>query len=179
MRIFPNERERSAEVQHSRAAEFDFASRIYDYWMTRDLGRGLESSPLPPNVITLFLALRVQLGRQFRSVYDDCRRCEASIASIIARSLFETSLAFFFIIKPDVYVTPAISMKNGKPKRDQHGNPIYHAKVSPTQNRATDCQRRCELTYTLSAGKSHESATSRSALQGQNLRPAAADCNPS
>jgi len=50
------------------------------------------------------MTLNVQTCRLFRSIIDDCSRCESYTANILSRSLFETIVALQFILKSRVYI---------------------------------------------------------------------------
>jgi hypothetical protein len=77
MREFPGEEQRSAEVQENLAPAFELAEGLYSFWLTAEKDRWLAKSALPPLGIHLTMLLDVQALRLFRSVIEDCRRCEA------------------------------------------------------------------------------------------------------
>src|SRR5258708_1305400 len=96
MRAFPGEVESSAEMQQNLAAWFDLAGRIHNFWLTYP--KDEPKTKLPRLVVSVAEMLDVQAMRQFRSVVEDCRRCEAFNANIIARSMFETVMAQRFVL---------------------------------------------------------------------------------
>jgi hypothetical protein len=110
---------------------FDLAEAIYNSWLTHPKGRWIQQSKLSNRVVTLAILLDVQACRLFRSVVEECRRCEGLNASILARSLFETVLAQRFILarRVRIIVEPRLDEKTGAPKMVA-GKPDYMAKPS-------------------------------------------------
>jgi len=99
MRDFPQTEQRTDAVRRQFSEELEFASRMFSYWMDEPKDRWLEESPLPP-IVTHFLRLvDVQVCRQFRSIILLCQNGEAMNASVIARSLYETVLVGYFLLK--------------------------------------------------------------------------------
>jgi hypothetical protein len=121
MRAFPNERERSFEVQQCLATQFDLCESMHNFWLCHDKDRWLKECKFPPIVSTVASILDVQVSRLFRSVVEDCRRAEAHNASILCRSLFETVLAQDFVLAKRVLIVvyPVLNKGDGKPKVDK------------------------------------------------------------
>jgi hypothetical protein len=132
MHRFAGEEERSALIQEHLAARFDLAESLYNVWL--DMDRNKWTKNIPPASATLALILDVQACRLFRSVIEQCRRCEGYCASILTRTLFETMLGVGFLLKKDVriIVEPIL------PKGAAPGTPTnkYGAKIkSKSSNR--------------------------------------------
>jgi hypothetical protein len=115
---------KARSICNALAAEFAFADRLHRYWLRRHeatlLGAGL-SFVVGVNVHLL----NVQALRLFRSVVDECQRCEGFSANILARSLYETLLAVRFILKQRLRIIA--TGKNGK----------YRATLPSKGNRGT------------------------------------------
>lgn len=131
---FPDEDKLSAEVQARLAAEFDFARRLYGFWIRHPKDEWLDKSRLPGHTLDLAMLLNVQLYRQFRSVHDECCRCEAFSASIVGRSVFETIVALLFVLKPRVHIVVAPVIKNGIHAHTAGGVPKWSAKPPSKKN---------------------------------------------
>jgi Family of unknown function (DUF5677) len=104
IREFPDENERVHDLESNLARQFEFAERFYRFWLERPKDRWLSRSNLPENSLHLAMLLNIQACRQFRSMVEECRRGEAFCANIIARSLYETTLALLFVLKPRVRI---------------------------------------------------------------------------
>jgi hypothetical protein len=128
MHPFPDEEERRAEVTETLAPRFDLAEAAFNVWLTHPKDRWIAKSSLPSIVVNLAIALDVQACSLFRSVIEECRRCEGFNAGILARSLFETILAQQFVLskRVTIVVEPAMT-KSGSPKMSG-GKPVYCAK---------------------------------------------------
>jgi Family of unknown function (DUF5677) len=114
MHSFAREDERSSLVQANLADHFDFAEALFNFWL--DQGKNRWDHTVPIESANLALILDVQACRLFRSVIEDCRRCEAFNASIFARTLFETVLAVAFLLNKDVrIIVEAVVDKCGVP----------------------------------------------------------------
>src|SRR6266404_7181569 len=98
MHLFPGEERRSVEAQKNIEHLLNVAEALHNFWLDHPKDMWLERSTLPHRVVNLAAVLDVQASRQFRSVIEECRRCEASNANIVARSLFETVLAIRFVL---------------------------------------------------------------------------------
>src|SRR5882724_3265409 len=123
MRQFPTEESRSTEVQQDLAPYFTLAERIQNFWLTQ-ARTDVASSKVSAFVYNVATSLDIQAMRQFRSVVEECRRCEAFVANIIARSIFETILAQRFILARRLCIVV-------EPKTDKHGRPEFFADGSP------------------------------------------------
>jgi hypothetical protein len=102
-------------VQQNLADLFDLAESLFNYWLDQDKNHWRAGVPL--DSANLALILDVQAIRLFRSIVNDCRRAEASTASILTRTLFETVLAVLFLLKKDVriIVEPVVCPENAIP----------------------------------------------------------------
>lgn len=118
MRDLPGTEKRVNEVRHRFTKELDFASRIFSFWMDQSREDWLRASELPPLVQYLTRLLDIQNCRQFRSVIGLSSAGEALNAGVIARSLYETTLKLFFLIKPDfsIAVVPLEDKRSSEPK---------------------------------------------------------------
>lgn len=112
---FPDEATKSAAVQADHAKAFELAEQMLDYWVALSKG-ALTDSTLPAHAVELALIMDIQAIRQFRTALEECKRCEASCAAIIARSLFETAMALMFVLKTDVRIKLVADVKNGNTK---------------------------------------------------------------
>lgn len=131
---FPGEEELSNDVHRFLATEFDFARRLYGYWVTHPKDIWLSKSTLPGHTLDLAMILNVQLYRQFRSVYEECSRCEAFCGSIVSRSLFETVIALLFALKPRVNIIVEPVMQNGAQIQTASGVPKWRAKPTSAKS---------------------------------------------
>jgi hypothetical protein len=104
MEPFPKEAEQVDAILASLATEFDIAERLYRYWLRTPKDSRLNSSILSPHVIDVAMLLNLQALRLFRASVELCQRSEAFAAGILTRSLFETLLALFFVLKRRVCV---------------------------------------------------------------------------
>jgi hypothetical protein len=115
MRKFPGEEQQSVEVQKGLAAAFDLAEAMFKFWLTQEKAERVGKQTLPPLAIYLALMLDVQATRLFRSVIEECRRCEAFSASILSRSLFETILGDGFLLLKRVRIIVESRGPSGSP----------------------------------------------------------------
>lgn len=127
---FPNEGERSAEVQTVLAQQFELAEAMYNVWLTHDKDRWYAKSKHPRQILVAAMMLDVQACRQFRSIVEECRRGEGFNASIICRSLYETVLAQMFVLAKRVRIIVAqrVDKKTKVPIVDSAGNPVFGAR---------------------------------------------------
>lgn len=98
MQKFPDEAEAGARVQDCLSDAFQLAESLLNVWLTHDKDRCLRNSNLPDVVLLMGMALDVQACRLFRSVIEECKRCEAYTASILTRTLYETVLGTGFVL---------------------------------------------------------------------------------
>jgi Family of unknown function (DUF5677) len=101
---FPGFKRRTEAVQEQNKAAFDLARRMLSSWVYRPIDKWFDKADLPGEVKSLSYALRVQACRQFRSVIESCKDCEGENAGIMARSLFETTLAIYYLLAPKFHV---------------------------------------------------------------------------
>jgi len=80
---FANEDEWSAEVQKNLAAAFDLAQGLFNFWLTAEKDAWVAKTTLPPLGVSLAMMLDVQALRLFRSVVEQCERCEGFCACIL------------------------------------------------------------------------------------------------
>src|SRR5262249_40255969 len=104
MRGFPLEQKRSSEVQKNLASAFDLSEAMFNFWLVQEKDHWIGKSTLPPLAIYLAMMMDVQACRLFRSVIEECRRCEAFSASILSRALFETILGDGFLLMKRVRI---------------------------------------------------------------------------
>src|SRR4051812_47738043 len=97
---FANTERRTEDIHGQYHAEFEIAARMFSVWMNRTWSRSLSRSELPVQTLYLSMLLNVQVCRQYRTIVELCKTCEAHNASIVARSLFETVLAAYFLLAP-------------------------------------------------------------------------------
>jgi Family of unknown function (DUF5677) len=88
--------------------EFDFAERLYRFWIRRYCSE-LERSDLPPRVISVGVLLTTQACRLYRSIIVECRRSEGLCANLLARSLYETLISLRFVLKRSLRIIVAPS----------------------------------------------------------------------
>jgi hypothetical protein len=98
MQQFPDEEKRSVEVGRSLTEAFDLAEAMVNVWLTLEKDKCCLKSTLPSQTLLFAIALAVQACRLFRSVIEECKRCEAYSASILTRSIYETVLGDAFIL---------------------------------------------------------------------------------
>jgi hypothetical protein len=110
---FAREQERSAEVQATLADLFNLSEAIYNLWLDQD--KENWTCKIPNESANLALTLDIQACRLFRSIIEDCQRCEAFSASILARTLFETVLGVAFLVKKDVRIIVEPVFPRGSP----------------------------------------------------------------
>jgi hypothetical protein len=125
------EEERIEEVLLLLSKQFEFAERLYQYWRLSRKRVSVPVSRLPGQVSDLAMLLNVQACRQFRSIVEECRRCDAFCGGILARSLYETTLALLFVLKPHVRILlEPILDRQGQHDRDGNGVLRYRAQTS-------------------------------------------------
>jgi hypothetical protein len=95
-------------AQADLSTEFDFAERLYRFWMRRYCSE-LERSDLPPRVITVGVLLTTQACRLYRSIIEECHRSEGLCANVLARSLYETLISLRFVLKRSLRIIIAPS----------------------------------------------------------------------
>src|SRR5271157_3813885 len=100
MSLFPDDRRVADEIRDHLTSHFDYAHRLLRYWVNADKDSGFARSKLPVIVLRATLTIGVKVSRQFRSVIELCERGEAADGAVISRSMFETSLAAHFVLKP-------------------------------------------------------------------------------
>jgi hypothetical protein len=109
MLTFPGQDERAAEIRHDLAKEFDFAERVFEFWMRALKDEWLAKCSLPPIVTRgTAMPLNTQACRLFQSLLECCNRADAFSADILARSLFETLLATCFVLQKEFSYLPAL-----------------------------------------------------------------------
>jgi hypothetical protein len=108
------------------ASEFEFAERIYRFWQQRYRAE-LEHSDLPSRVSTVAILLTTQACRLYRSIIEECRRCEGFSANVLTRSLYETLIALKFVVKKSVRIIVAPTVP---------GADTYSARPPSRNNRA-------------------------------------------
>jgi hypothetical protein len=130
MLYYPGQDEQSFRIQQQLSAEFNFAQRLFNSWRSRPKNRWIIASPLPDIVKNVAVMLDQQAIRLFRSVVELCVNGEATSATILARSLFESTLALYFVLKPRICIPvfPVLD-KSQKPKPN-----AWHASIS-TKNK--------------------------------------------
>src|SRR5262245_56178694 len=99
MLAYPDQDERSAEIRNRFGDELRVAEGVFDFWLKLKKDKWLKRSRLSWRVKHVAMLLNMQACRQFRSVVELCKISEAFNASIIARSLYETALATYFVLK--------------------------------------------------------------------------------
>lgn len=123
---FPGEEFASKLVQHQFARQFEYAHRVLRFWLNSFNTRAFTKSPIPSDTAKLTTALHAQICRQFRTILEECSRCETAGAEITARCLFEGVLALIFLTQPNVHViTYPLLDKQGKQKQTQSGLPRW------------------------------------------------------
>lgn len=127
--MFPSESERVAELQTTLGPHFDFARRLFRYWLRAPKDKALDRSRLAGVVIDLAMTMNVQACRLFRSVIEECSRAEDLSANIVCRSLFETVLVQQFILARRVKIVwePEVDRGTGLPKKTATGVTKYRA----------------------------------------------------
>jgi len=101
---FPNHDALIAKAHEALHSQFEFSERVFNYWIGQEKNKYLWRGHLDELVVNVGATLDVQACRQFRTVIDLCQRCEGYDASVIARSLFETSLAMLFVLTEKLYL---------------------------------------------------------------------------
>src|SRR5262245_23734738 len=143
MRPFSDEAERSAQVATELEPFFNVAEALHNSWLTHAKDEWLRKSKLQRQALNVAVMLDVQASRLFRSVIEECRRCEAYGANIISRSLFETVLAIRFVLgaKRLQMAVDQAKTKGGAPKVDAAGKPVYYSKpVDSSTSPALTCR---------------------------------------
>jgi hypothetical protein len=116
MRDLPSADKRAHAIQRQFGDELALASRMFDFWMEQSDDIWINDPDLPQLTLYLTRLLDIQTCRQFRSVVSLSKIGEGLSASIVARSLYETVLKSFFLLKPDfsIAVVPKKEKKSGK-----------------------------------------------------------------
>lgn len=130
---FPEDFERSIEVQHELEGHFKFAARIFRYWKRAPKEQWLRHSGLTSGPLRILLALDFQLIRFTRALIEATRRSDALSACVVARSMLETLIAIKFLTKPKIHihVKPVLHKKNRTHLKDRDGLPKYSAQRPP------------------------------------------------
>ncbi len=110
---YPKQVERSREVQEAIVAEFEFASKVFSFWVLSAKDDLIDKSPLSWLGKHIAGMLNLQAVKQFRSIVELCRECETFNANVLARSLYETVLALQFVLRPNL----GIEVLPGKGKK--------------------------------------------------------------
>ncbi len=97
--LFPNEEEIKSELESQCGDLFYFSRRLLRHWLKADKDTGLAKSTLSSVVLRVVMAMSTKAARQFRSVIELCERGESADASVLARSLFETTLVVGFVLR--------------------------------------------------------------------------------
>jgi hypothetical protein len=141
---FPGIEARCRAIEEELHYELDLATRMFSFWYHRPTDRWLEKANLDCRVKQVAMALNVQACRQFRSVVQLCRVGEAFNANIIARSLYETTLAAYFVLKPCFYVNlaPELDKTTGGVK---HGKWRVHVPKEGAARASVSRERRASL----------------------------------
>jgi Family of unknown function (DUF5677) len=129
MQLFPDEEVRKEEIRVRLAQSFDVAEAALNFWLRHDKNGCLSASRLPYSCLFVAVGLDVQCCRLFRSVIEECGRCEAYTANILTRSLYETVLGIAFVLAKRVRIIVEPMMSGGKPKMNREGATMYCAKV--------------------------------------------------
>lgn len=129
--MFPNEEERTVEIQEKLREQFEYCEQIYRYWFEAEKDHWAEQANLDSRICVMIGVLHVQSFRLFRSIVEQCRRGEAFGARIHGRSLFETVAALLFIMKPTVCIRLEPILRNGVRKFDSDGRPATKAIAIP------------------------------------------------
>ncbi len=98
--LFDGEGEVRAALQQRLAAHFAYAKKLLQFWLLVEKDKFISRSRLPPLVLRVPLAMSVKLCRQFRTVIELCERGESADGSVVARSMFESSMVAHFVLKP-------------------------------------------------------------------------------
>ncbi len=128
MHQFPGEKKRAAEVQEKLADAFNLAEALFNFWLTAEKDEWIAKSTLPTAGIHLSMMLDVQALRLFRSVIEQCRRCEGFNASILARSLYESVLGVGFLLVEDLRIIVEPIVSRGPPAAASPTASGYRAK---------------------------------------------------
>jgi hypothetical protein len=118
---FPDEDERIANVKQTFSSKFGYVEGLCRAWY--DALSDKWFSGLSPEVRNLIIRLVMQGMRQFRSTIEECRRADGFCGDIVARSLFETTVAVGFLLKPDIAVElfPILDKQTKRPKTTDKG----------------------------------------------------------
>jgi hypothetical protein len=146
---FPNEEQRSAEIQDTLSRQFGFARRLLSFWLGHDKDRHVARSGLSNDVVNVAVLLNAQSCVLFRSSFDLCERADGFSAAIMSRSLFETVLALAFVLRHRVRLFASRSWDKGRrrPKRDEAGHVKYHAQIAERigEKNILSCEFRANL----------------------------------
>lgn len=105
--------ERSSELHEKLADLFSVAESLFNFWLDQERDRWTENIPIQCR--NLALIQDAQALRLFRSVVEECHRCEGFSASILSRSLYETVLSVAFLLKKDVRIFVEPWVPKGSP----------------------------------------------------------------
>ncbi|MCC7420007.1 MAG: hypothetical protein IT428_07000 [Planctomycetaceae bacterium] len=133
---FPGEHERSLIVKRELHQQFALAERVHHFWRRWLDGRGYDllwQSRFKPPTLHLTHALNIQMLRLFRSVIEEAYRAEAYSGNILARSMFETTIALVFTLKGTVRIEtfPHLDKTTNKQTTSKSGMPKYGARPKP------------------------------------------------
>ena len=76
----------------------------------RQYSNELEQAGLPSLVLTVAILLTTRACRLYRSVIEECRRCEGFGANLLARTLYETLIALRFVLNLTVTKETALAI---------------------------------------------------------------------
>lgn len=120
---FPNEDDRTTEIQKNLSKQFGFCEHIYKFWVEAEKDEWVEKAGVHPQVCLVVGLLNVQAFRLFRAAFEECKRGEAFAARILSRSLFETVIALLFVLKPVVCIRLKAMTKGNVRRVDEDGRP--------------------------------------------------------
>ena len=118
---FPGEDERVAAVSQAFSSKLFYVDAFCTAWY--DALSEKWFSGHSPKVRDLIVRLVMQALRQFRSINEECRRAEGFCGDIVARSLFETTVAVGFMLKPGIKLEliPLLDKQTKLPKKTDKG----------------------------------------------------------
>lgn len=175
MYLFPEEEERSTDVKDNLPLSFDLAEAAYNFWLMAEKDSWIAKCSLPPLAVNLAMLLDVQALRLFRSLIEQCQRCEAFNASILARSLYETVLGVGFLLKEDVRIIVEAKLAQPKVGIGPPSVTGYHAKLKSklakrTQKHRLSREVRGKVYYAHSVFQQFERGPKILRLFGSGLR---------
>lgn len=103
---FPGEEEQCAEISRELKDELEFAISLFRTWARIDLNPhiGKWYEEIDQVVIDVSCLLHLQTTRLYRSVIEEAARGEAISGVTLARTMFETTLALWFVSKDQVCI---------------------------------------------------------------------------